>query len=186
MKRLALLLGLLPFLTFLGPAAAAAGTVDLGAHGTLTFKLPPGWTMTTKPEQDSGVVVTLVPPGDANAAGLINVSLIPVGAEPVTREQLKEQTLTVADQFVEASVEKKKTLRELTVANGYGYYCVFTDASMVGQPTKKGEFKVVGVGIVRYRDDVVAELGLSADDEKGPEFTALLDIVGSATLSAAK
>jgi hypothetical protein len=92
----------------------------------------------------------------------------------------------VADQFVEASVEKKKTLRELTVANGYGYYCVFTDASLVGQPPKKGEFKVVGVGIVHYRDDVVAEMGLSADDEKGPEFTALLDIVGSATLSAAK
>jgi hypothetical protein len=29
----------------------------------------------------------------------------------------------------------------------------------------------------------VAEVGLSADDEKGPEFAALLDIVGNATLS---
>jgi hypothetical protein len=176
MKRPALLLAL-PVLALLAPAARA-GTADLGTHGVLTLRLPPGWTMSSKPEQDAGTVITLAPPGDAKAAGLINVSLIPAAAEPVTREQIKEQTLAVADQFVEASVEKKKTLRELTVANG--------DASLVGQPPKKGEFKVVGVGIVHYRDDVVAEMGLSADDEKGPEFTALLDIVGSATLSAAK
>jgi hypothetical protein len=179
MKSFALFLALLAL-----PLAARADKVDLGPHGTFTITPPSGWTVSTKSKGDQGTAITLTPPGDANAACLINVSIVPV-TEPVTREKVQEQTLAICDQFVDASVEKKKILREFAMAQSFGYYCVFTDASMVGQPAKKGEFKVIGVGVVRLRDDVMAAVGISADDEKSPEFAAMLAAVASAAVAPA-
>jgi hypothetical protein len=180
MKRLALLLALV-----LSPALARAETVDLGPKGVLSLSLPAGWTMSSKAEEGSGVAITLTPPGDANAAGLLNVTILPT-PEPLTKEKVQEQALAISEQFVAASVEKKKELREFHLAAGFGYYCVFTDASRVGLPPKKDDFKVIGVGVVGLRDDVFAAVGMSADDEKGPEFTALVAAVSSLSLSAAK
>jgi hypothetical protein len=176
MKRLALLLALA-----LSPCLARAETVDLGPKGVVSLTLPSGWTMSSKAEEGSGVAITLSPPGEINAAGLLNVTIVPT-PEPLTKEKVKEQTLAISEQFVSASVEKKKELR----AAGYGSYCVFTDASMVGQPPKKDAFKVIGVGVVGLRDDVFVAVGMSADDEKSPEFAALVATVSSLTLSAAK
>jgi hypothetical protein len=180
MKRLALLLALV-----LSPGLAPAETVDLGPTGVLTINLPTGWTLSTKNQEGSGTAISLTPPGDANASGLIIVTVVPT-SEPLTKEKVQEQVLTGSDQYVAASVEKKKELREFHLAAGYGYYCVFTDASLVGQPPKKDAFKVIGVGGLGLRDDVFAAIGMSADDEKGPEFSALIAAVSSVTLSAAK
>jgi hypothetical protein len=180
MKRLFLLLALA-----LSPCLARAETVDLGPKGVVSLTLPSGWTMSSKAEEGSGVAITLSPPGEINAAGLLNVTIVPT-PEPLTKEKVQEQTLAISEQFVSASVEKKKELREFHLAAGFGSYCVFTDASMVGQPPKKDAFKVIGVGVVGLRDDVFVAVGMSADDEKSPEFAALVATVSSLTLSAAK
>jgi len=179
MKRFVLLLALLAL-----PLAVRADKVDLGPHGTFTVTPPSGWTVSTKNAGEAGTVVSLTPPGDANAACVITVSVVPV-TEAVTKEKVQEETLAVCDQFVDASVEKKKTLRDFNMASSYGYYCVFTDASMVGQPAKKGEFKVIGVGVVRLQDDVMATVGISADDEKGADFAAMLAAVATAAVAPA-
>ncbi len=168
------------------PLAAAAETLDLGPNGAFGITLPKGWTLSSQKVQDSGYTVTLSPPADVNAKCIINVTFVP-DPQPVSREKIQEEVRDVSDQFVEQSVEKKKVTRDLAVAGGaYGCYCVFTDASMVGKPSKHDEFKVIGVGIVQYDDKVMAAFSIAADDEKGPDFAAMVAAVSGTTLKPRK
>ena len=99
---------------------------------------------------------------------------------------MKEAVLALGDKFAEQSVEKKKELKEFSTSQGYGYYCVFTDASLVGQPPKKDSFKVVAVGIIHINDDLLATIGISTDDEKGPDFAAVLNAISGASFTPKK
>jgi hypothetical protein len=167
------------------PAAARAETVDLGLQGSFSITPPKDWTMTTQKEEDSGVAVTLTPPAGVNANVILNLTFVPK-EEPVTKEMVKDAVLALADKFVDQSVEKKKDLREFTVSQGYGYYCLFTDASLVGQPPKKDAFKVVAVGALHLTDDLMATIGISCDDDKGPDLEAALAAIGSAKYTSHK
>jgi hypothetical protein len=164
---------------------ARSETFDVGVRGTYSITPPSGWTASSQAEEDSGLAVTLTAPATVNASGIVNLTFVPK-EEPVTKEQLKEAVQALGEKFVDQSVEKKKTLREFSVAQGYGYYCVFTDASMVGQPPKKDAFKVVAVGIIHVNDDLLATIGLSCDDEKGPDLAALLASLSSASFTPKK
>lgn len=178
MKRPLCLLALI-----LLPLALSAETIDLGLHGSLSIAVPKGWTVSTQKEEDSGVAITLSPVGPENAKCILSVAVVP-DPKPVAKEEIDEKVLSVCEQFVDASVEKKSVLRPFTVTNGaFGSYCVFTDASLVGKPTKRDEFKVIGIGIIRFRDDLMAAVSIAADDEKGPDFAAMLAAVSGATVT---
>ncbi len=177
MKRLLPLLALL-----LLPTVAPAETIDLGTHGSLAIAVPKGWTLSTQKEEDSGVAVTLAPPAGVNAKLLLNIAFVPE-PKPVSKEEVQEKVLSVCDQFVDASVERKKTLRDFALTSpAFGSYCIFTDASLVGKASKPDEFKVIGVGIIRYSDDVMAAVSIAGDDETGPDFAAMTAAVSSTSL----
>ncbi len=179
MKRLLALIGLA-----LIPALASADTVDLGPNGSLEIAVPKGWKLTSTKAQDTGYALMLVPPAGVNAQGLLNVVFVPK-EEHTSKEDVNEKVLAACDQFVDQSVEKKKVLRELSLSGGaYGAYCVFTDASLVGQPPAKDNFKVVAIGMIRFNDAVSASASLLCDDEKGEDFAALLAAVTSAKVTS--
>jgi hypothetical protein len=178
MKRIVPLLALL-----LLPALAPADTIDLGTRGSFSIAVPRGWTLSTQKEEDAGFALTLSPPAGANAKMLLNIAFVPE-PKPVTKEEINEKVLSVCDQFVDQSVEKKKDLRSFSLSGGaFGSYCVFTDASLVGQPPKVDSFKIIAVGIVRYSDDVMGAVSLACDDAKGADFAAMLAAVSSSSLS---
>ena len=82
------------------------------------------------------------------------------------------------------AVEKKAELRKYSMTgDAYGSYCVFTDASLVGKPPQKDNFKVISVGILWFNDSVGVSVSQVCDDEKGPEFAAMLAMTNSATLT---
>jgi hypothetical protein len=180
MKRFTFLAALL-----LTAAIARSETFDVGVRGTYTLTPPKDWTVSSQAEEDSGLALTLTAPASVNASGIVNLTFVPKD-EPVSKEQVKEAVIALGDKFVDQSVEKKKIVQEFSVGQGYGYYCVFTDASLVGQPPKKDSFKVVAVGIIRVNDDLLATIGLSCDDEKGPDLAALLACLSGASFSAKK
>jgi hypothetical protein len=178
MKRLLLVSALL-----LAPALAPAETLDLGARGTFSITPPKGWTFSATREEDMGFVVLISPPGDVNAQFVLNLVFADKG-EASSNDDIRDKALAAADQFVESSVEKKKVLREFSLpAGSYGAYCVFTDASLVGQPPKKDSFKMVAVGIARLSDGVSASVNLLFDDDKGPEFASMLAALSSAKVT---
>jgi hypothetical protein len=178
MKRLILLSALL----LVAPLSALADTVDLGAHGSLTIDVPKGWKLTTAPWEQPGVAVTLAPPEGVNAQFQLNIIFVPKGMSNL-KADVDAKVLNEAGMFVDSSVEKKKTLRKFALAgDAYGSYCVFTDASLVGKPPQKDNFKVISAGIIWFSDDVSAATSLLCDDEKGPEFAAMIAAVSSVTV----
>jgi hypothetical protein len=180
MKRIIPLLALL-----LLPAAAPADTIDLGTHGALVVTPPKGWTIATQKEEDAGLVLIFVPPPEVNAKLIINV-VFPPEKQPLSKQTIQDEAEAAGDQWVDSSVEKKKVVRDFKLSPGYGAYCVFTDASRVGKPPEKDNFKMVATGILWFSEDVKAGVTLVADDEKGPDFLAMVAAVSSATLGPKK
>jgi hypothetical protein len=176
----------LPLLALvLASANAPAATLDLGTHGAFSITIPKDWTLASQKEEDAGYVVIVSPPAAVNAKLIINV-VFPPDKQPLSKQAIQEETNAAAEQYVDASVEKKKVLREFRLGSGYGTYCVFTDASMVGKPAQKDSFKMVGTGIIWFSEDVKAGVTMVADDESGPDFAALLAAVSSSVVTAHK
>ncbi len=178
MKHAALFLALLALALPL-----RAETVDLGPRGKFTITPPKDWTCSVTKEQDNGCAIMLTPPESVNARCLINIVFVPKD-ETMTKDDVRDKVLTISDQFVEASVEKKKILRDFALASGYGYYCLFTDASMVGKPPEKEKYKIVAVGMIHLSDDLAAAVSFLADDAQGPEFGAMMKAVTTSAVSS--
>jgi hypothetical protein len=178
MKRHLLLSALL-----LLPLAVSAETVDLGTHGTLSIDVPKGWRLKAD-SKDTGVDVSLLPPDGVNAQCLYSVVYVPKGAT-AAKADVDEKLLAECDQFIDMSVEKKKTLQRLAMTgDAYGVYCLFTDASLVGKPPEKDNFKIVTVGIIWFSDSIAVSWSLLGDDAKGPEFAAMIAAVSGSSVKA--
>jgi hypothetical protein len=164
------------------PLSAFADTVDLGAHGTLTIAVAKDWKLTST-SKDTGVDLVIAPPEGANAQLLFSVIYVPHGATAV-KADVDDKVMGEAQGFLSSSVEKKAVLRKYSLSGGaYGAYCVFTDASLVGKPPEKDNFKVFSVGIIWFNDAVGVSVSQVCDDEKGPEFATMLAMTNSATLT---
>ncbi len=180
MKRSLLVSALLA----LAQLCASADTVDLGTHGSLEIAVPKGWKLTSAPWEQPGLALTVTPPGGANAAFLFNILYVSKGMSNL-KADVDAKVLNEAGMFVDTSVEKKKTLRKFAMTgDAYGSYCAFTDASLVGKPPQKDNFKVVSAGIIWFSDDVSGATSILCDDENGPEFAAMVAMASSATLKA--
>jgi hypothetical protein len=178
MKRIVLVPALLLLLSLRAPA----DTVDLGAHGTLAIDVPKGWKLTSAPWEQPGVAITITPPEGVNAQFLLNILFVQKGMSNL-KADVDTKVLNEAGMFVDMSVEKKKVLRKFAMAgDAYGSYCVFTDAALVGKPPQKDNFKVLSAGIIWFSDDISGATSILGDDEKGPEFAAMIAMASSATL----
>ena len=165
------------------PLSAFADTVDLGTHGTLTIAVPKDWKLTST-KQETGVDLLVAAPGGANAQLLFSVIYVPHGATAV-KADVDGKVVAEAGGFLSMSVEKKTVLRKYSLAgDAYGAYCVFTDASLVGKPPEKDNFKVVTVGIIWFNDAVGVSVSQVCDDENGPEFATMLAMTNSAVLTS--
>lgn len=63
--------------------------------------------------------------------------------------------------------------------SGYGAYCLFTDASMVGKKERTGDYKVMGSGQVQPSEGVVGVVSLFADEADGKDLKAMVRIINS-------
>jgi hypothetical protein len=180
MKRGLLLCALLAL-----PLVSRAETVDMGIHGKFSYSVPAGWRSSSQLMQDSGVTVTLTGPAEVNASCILSVVFVE-NPEPLSKERVQAEVMSASDHFVDQSVEKKKTLQEFSVPGCYGVYCVFTDASMVGKPFEKDQFKAVALGEVHLADDLTMTVSMLFDDPAGPQFRSMLATVSSCSVSKSK
>ena len=79
-----------------------------------------------------------------------------------------------------------QNLKDFSLAQGFGSYCVFTDASLVGKQPQKDNFKVMGSGIVELADEVGGVVTFFANEIDGKEFKAMLQAINSLKLKPAK
>ena len=95
------------------------------------------------------------------------------------KEIIRKEVLRICEEFVSESVEKKKNLKDFSLEKGYGAYCLFTDASLVGKNVKPGEYKIMGSGEVQPADNMVGAVSLFADEADGIELKAMMKIINS-------
>ncbi len=167
------------------PALAGAETLDLGAHGKFSVAVPKDWTYSVQKMEETGYALTLSAPGDENAKCVLTLVFVD-NPEPLSKDKVQADVLAACDQFVAESVEKAKVLREFDVPGAYGVYCLFTDASLVGKPVQRDAYKAVAMGEVHVADDLTMSASMLFDDEKGPEFKAMLAAVSSASVAKSK
>jgi hypothetical protein len=171
---------LISALLLLAPLSAPAETVDLGVHGTLAISVPKGWKLTSAPWEQPGVAITVAPPEGVNAQFLLSILYVPKGMSDL-KADVDEKVLNEAGMFIDMSVEKKKVLLKFPMAgDAYGSYCVFTDASLVGKPPQKDNFKKISAGIIWFNDDVSGATSILGDDDK--DMAAMIAMAASATL----
>jgi hypothetical protein len=159
-----------------------AAEFDLGAHGKLSVTVPDSWSINGKAANGPdgtpiGYAFDIKPRTAANAKCLLTFAYTTNGAP--NKEIIRKEVLRITEQFVSESVEKKKNLKDFTLEKGYGCYCLFTDASLVGKKATPGDYKVIGSGQVQPVDNLVGVMSLFADEADGVEMKTMLKIINS-------
>jgi len=162
--------------------AGRGAEFDLGTHGTLSVTVPDDWSINgkavNKPDGTPiGYAFAIKPRSDANAKCLLTFAYTTNGAP--NKEFIRKEVLRICEEFVSESVEKKKNLRDFSLGTGYGAYCLFTDASLVGKKPKPGDYKVMVSGEIQPADNVVGVVSLFADEADGAELKAMIKIIDS-------
>jgi hypothetical protein len=159
-----------------------AAEFDLGTHGTLSVTVPDHWSINGKAANRPdgtpiGYSFAIKPRTAANAKCLLTFAYTTNGAP--NKEVIRKEALRSTEQFVSASVEKKKNLKDFSLEKGYGCYCLFTDASLVGKKATPGDYKVMGSGLVQPAENLVGVVSLFADEADGEEMKGMLKIINS-------
>lgn len=151
---------------------------DLGTHGVLSVEVPDGWTARVEPAtKPDRYALSFTPTNDANAKCLLTFLYAKNG--PPDKAVIRAGVLSASKEFVPESVEKKADLKEFSLEKGFGAYCVFTDASLVGKQVKPGSYKVMGSGQVQPSEDMLGVVSLFADDAESDEFIAMVKMINS-------
>lgn len=162
--------------------ACRGADFDLGAHGTLSVTVPDDWSINGKAVNrpdgtPAGYAFTIKPRSNANANCLLTFAYITNGVP--NQEIIRKEVLRICEEFVSESVEKKENLKDFSLEKGYGAYCLFTDASLVGKKVTPGQYKVMGSGEVQPADNMLAVVSLFSDEADGLEFKAMIKIINS-------
>jgi hypothetical protein len=162
--------------------SSGAAEFDLGTHGTLSVSVPEDWSINGKavdrPDGSPlGYVFAIKPRSDANAKCLLTFAYTTNGAP--NRETVRKEVLRITRQLVSKSVEKKQNLKDFSLEPGFGSYCLFTDATLVGKKAKPGDYKVLASGEVQPADNMVGVVSLFADEADGPEMEAMFKMINS-------
>jgi hypothetical protein len=150
---------------------------DLGTHGVLSVVVPDGWTARVEPPGKGGYALSFQPADGSNVKCLLTF-LYGANRKP-DKAVIRAAVLRICEQFVSQSVEKKADLKDFSLEKGFGAYCVFTDASLVGKEVKPGEYKVMGSGQIQPNEDMLGVVSLFADDAAGQEFKVMVKIINS-------
>jgi len=164
---------------------AQAEKINLGARGSLTVYLADNWKFDTADYGDRRIV-KITPKAEKVNANMELTITFPETDRFDTKARLKMRVEIDAMRFAEQSVEGKARAKEFSLANGFGYYCSFTDPALVGKPPQPGNFKTISVGIIRLAADVVVEVAISADGFNSDPYNELLGAVEGMEFKAGK
>ena len=185
MKKLSLLvlLSLLALPSF-------AEKIDLGGGKALLLILPATWTDTGPVSPPPGVSirginVRYVPKGGSNDAVLITIITVP-DDRLSDRETLKEVVEQSTAQFVPGSVEGKAELKDFKIGAATGFSATFTDASLVGKPSVKEDYKALTTCFVYLGQQVMLTATVFTDDLGGPAYAEGLRLLKSISLQQPK
>jgi hypothetical protein len=156
-----------------------------GTNATLSVTVPGNWSIISdNSKKPDGTVYAYTfifkPRTDENARCVLSITYTTNGVQ--NKEALQKDVLFFCEDFVSKSVEKKANLKEFSLENGYGAYCLFTDPSLVGKTPDPGDYKVMGIGNIKLGKHMDGVVTLYVNDTNGKEFKELINIINSLKL----
>jgi hypothetical protein len=156
-------------------------------HGTISFAVPKGWALKGKPidVEDAGYAFQARPV--SGSAAIAQITLLQSKPDhPFTRESASAAFTGMVQEFVAGSVEQKVVSLSLEPEQGYGWFCQFTDASLVGKPPVPDDYKCQYNALLVLSDHVGVVATLQFDDPDKPEPAAMLTLLKSMHFVAEK
>lgn len=158
-------------------AATAAIAAELPLYGgqVLTVDLPKGWTLESGANPE-GLITARVASRDAQVS--LQITFFPdaegrLGREADQRKIVEE----IAARYVPDSVEQEVRLVPLRSRHGAGFYCVFTDAKLVGQvELPPSEYRHATTGL-RASAGWFGLFTLFSQNTDSPDYRAGLDLL---------
>ncbi len=151
-------------------------TIDLGPRGKVTLYLLGEWSVDYSTLGKTNTVSITPKKEGVNASCTLSFTF-PEIDRLETKARLKLQVETDCYGMAEGSAERKAVARELAVRAGMAFACNFTDPDLIGQPPKKGDYKVTTVGKVKLAPDVVIDVQILADGFKDEPYQQLLGAI---------
>ena len=170
---------------FLLVVSVRAESVSLGTHGSLELAVPEGWQLSSRAVAEMGRNIQLTPKNGANARCLTSV-IYQRNPKPIDKAAIEHLFRAGCERFVSGSVEQKTNLKELPLSPAYGLCATFTDASLVGQPPKVDDYKVMTNAMIQFNDEVSAAVTVLTDDEHGTEQQQLIQMFSGLKIVRAK
>jgi hypothetical protein len=122
--------------------------------------------------------LVIKPPSDVKA--LLRITLgVREAREPLTMQQFERIVDYRISFLLPNAVEEQATYHELPVNNGYGKYCILTDASLVNKKPDEDDYIYLGVYFANYNNGIIVYATLLADDIDGIAFQHMLKSVAS-------
>jgi hypothetical protein len=158
------------------PLQAQSETLDLGSRGQITLFLPGEWNIDmTNFARQGGIIITPVRKS-VNARATLAITF-PEADRFDTKGRLKLRVEADCMPLAEQSVERRAVAREFMLAQGYGFYCSFTDPDLRGKPPEPGNYKVMSVGKIRLAPDVLVDVQILADGFRDQPYQELLGAI---------
>ncbi len=169
--RLAILLLLLPVVV------GWAETFALREHGRLEIYPVGEWKFSS---EDVGELKIVIAPKRARDNAVATLAVVAGGRDEFpTETKLMRRLTEIAQRMAESGefAERKAALKPIYHQQGFGYYFIFSDAKLVGRPVIPGDFKSVGVGLLRLGPNVMVRVQILSDGEETEAFQQLLGMV---------
>jgi hypothetical protein len=157
-------------------ASAQVETLNFGSRGKLTIYLPGDWKVAST-DMAGTYTVTITPRKESTNASCTVAVTFPDVDRYDTKNRLKVRVEADAYGHAEGSVEGKAIAKEFTLANGYGFYCSFTDPELRGKPPQPGNYKVMSMGKIRLSPEVLVDVQIMADGFRDEPYQQLLGAI---------
>ncbi|MBI2498268.1 MAG: hypothetical protein HYV75_10295 [Opitutae bacterium] len=167
-------------------SAARAEKIDLGAGRAVLLTVPAAWTAGELPAPPPGVPIMskslrFVTKSGSNDS--VMLTLVPVPDDHLADpEVLRAMVDQASQQFVAGSVEGRVVLKELKLGPATGFAVTFTDASLVGKPTVKEDYKSMTSCFVYLGHRVLVSATIFSDDVNGKAYAEALRLLKSISL----
>jgi hypothetical protein len=186
MNKPLLLLALLGLLAVTAPAEK----LDLGEGKAALVTVPETWKAAAMPPGPSGMPALGTNARYVTKSGSNDAILLTLLAVPDDRfaegENLRAMIEEATQQFAAGSVEGKANLTELRVGSHAGYSVAFTDASLVGKPSQKENYKTLTSCFVYLGDKVMLTATIFTDDFSSKGYAEALRLLKSISLASGK
>lgn len=150
-------------------------------HGTITFDVPPNWSLDGKQTAEISYGFQARP--KSGAAAIAQVTLVELApGKSIAPTEVKSQ-LEKWQAHLSSTGEKAFVPRPLPLARGTGWFVEFTDASFADKPPVPRDYKVLRNALLAPDDRTMVAVTMQFDDPNGPEPAEMLALVSSLRLA---